>query len=63
MLPNDRMTPLFRATALAVEEAVVNAMVAAESMTGADGMRILRLPHAGTREILEAHGRLERVDD
>jgi len=63
MLPNDRMTPLFRATALAVEEAVVNAMVAAESMTGADGMRLLRLPHAATREILATHGRLEPVDD
>jgi D-aminopeptidase len=63
MLPNDRMTPLFRATALAVEEAVVNAMVAAESMTGADGVRILRLPHAATREILQVHRRLEPEDD
>ena len=63
MLPNDRMTPLFRATALAVEEAVINAMVAAESMTGADGLRILRLPHEATREVLEAHGRLEPEDD
>ena len=63
MLPNDRMTPLFRATALAVEEAVVNAMVAAESMTGADGLRILRLPHAATREILTAHGRLDPGTD
>jgi L-aminopeptidase/D-esterase-like protein len=63
MLPNDRMTPLFRATALAVEEAVVNAMVAAESMTGADGMHLLRLPHAETREVLEAHGRLEPMEE
>ena len=63
MLPNDRITPLFRATALAVEEAVINAMVAAESMTGADGLRIIRLPHEETREILEAHGRLGAVDD
>ena len=34
MLPNDRMDPLFLATVQATEEAVVNAMVAAETMTG-----------------------------
>lgn len=31
-LPNDRLTPLFEATTHAVEEAIVNAMVAAEAM-------------------------------
>ena len=38
MLPNDQMDPLFRATIDATEEAVVNAMLAAETMTGADGI-------------------------
>ena len=44
MLPNDRIDPLFRATIDATEEAVVNAMLAAETMTGADGIRAFALP-------------------
>lgn len=44
MLPNDRIDPLFQATIDATEEAVVNAMLAAETMTGADGIRAFGLP-------------------
>jgi L-aminopeptidase/D-esterase-like protein len=44
MLPNDRIDPLFRATIDATEEAVVNAMLAAETMIGADGIRAHGLP-------------------
>ena len=44
MLPNDRIDPLFQATIDATEEAVVNAMLAAETMTGADGIRVFGLP-------------------
>ena len=44
MLPNDRIDPLFRATVEATEEAVVNAMLAAQTMTGADGIRVYGLP-------------------
>src|SRR4029450_13595263 len=44
MLPNDRIDPLFQATIDAPEEAVVNAMLAAETMTGADGIRVFGLP-------------------
>jgi L-aminopeptidase/D-esterase-like protein len=44
MWPNDRIDPLFRATIDATEEAVVNAMLAAETMTGADGIRAFALP-------------------
>src|SRR6202162_6373308 len=36
MLPNDRMGPVFEATVQATEEAIINAMIAAETMTGAD---------------------------
>lgn len=57
MLPNDRINPLFYATVQATEEAVVNAMVAAETMTGADGVRVRRIPHEAVREILEEYGR------
>ena len=39
MLPNEQISPVFDATAWATEEAIVNALVAAETMTGADGRR------------------------
>jgi len=44
MLPNDRIDPLFQATIDATEEAVVNAMLAAQTMTGVDGIRVFGLP-------------------
>jgi L-aminopeptidase/D-esterase-like protein len=58
MLPNDLMTPLFEATAYATEEAIVNALVAARTMTGRDGNTVYALPHDRIREVLEARGRL-----
>ena len=45
MLPNDAMSPLFLATAQATEEAIVNALVAAETMTGINGNTVYALPH------------------
>jgi L-aminopeptidase/D-esterase-like protein len=42
-LPNDRMNPLFSATVQAVEEAIVNAMVAAETMKGANDLVVRAL--------------------
>jgi D-aminopeptidase len=58
MLPNDRMDPLLAATVDATEEAIVNAMIAAETMTGADGNTVFALPHDRLREILKKHNRL-----
>ena len=58
MLPNDRMTPLFAAAIQSVEEAVVNAMIAAETMTGAGGRTVRALPHAELQKILRKYGRL-----
>jgi L-aminopeptidase/D-esterase-like protein len=55
---NDAITPLFYAVARATEEAIVNAMVAAETMVGADEVRVSELPMDRVREILRAHGRL-----
>jgi D-aminopeptidase len=60
MVPNEAIDPLFYATVRATEEAIVNAMVAADTMIGADGIRVLALPHDRVREILRAHGRLEQ---
>jgi D-aminopeptidase len=58
MLPNDRMGPLFAATVQATEESVVNALVAAETMVGADGHKVEALPHDRLREVLEKYNRL-----
>ena len=58
MLPNDRMNPLFAATVQATEEAIVNAMVAAETMTGANGYTVQALPHDELRRILKKYNRL-----
>jgi L-aminopeptidase/D-esterase-like protein len=57
MLPNDRIDPLFAATVQATEEAIVNALVAAETMEGIDGRVVRALPHDRLREILRKYGR------
>jgi L-aminopeptidase/D-esterase-like protein len=58
MLPNDSLDPLFLATVQATEEAVINAMVAAETMTGVDGHTAIALPHDRLREVLKKYNRL-----
>jgi L-aminopeptidase/D-esterase-like protein len=45
MLSNSRISALFSATVEATEEAIVNALVAAETMTGRDGRKVEALPH------------------
>ena len=58
MLPNARIDALFAATVQATEEAITNAMVAAETMTGADDVRARALPHDRLREVLRRYNRL-----
>ena len=57
MVVNERMNPLFEATVQATEEAIVNAMVAAETMTGADGVRVFALPHDRLMAAMGKYGR------
>jgi len=57
-VPNDRMNPLFEATVQATEEAIVNALVAAQTMTGADNHTAIALPHDRLREVLKKYNRL-----
>lgn len=57
-IPNDRIDPVFEAAVEAVEEAILNALVAAETMTGWNGHRVAALDHERLRELLRAHGRL-----
>lgn len=57
MLPNERMDPLFDATVQSVEEAIINALVAAETMVGRDGNRMVAIPHDILREALARYRR------
>ncbi len=52
------LDPVFGATVQATEEAVVNAMVAAEDMTGIDDHHVTALSHAKLREVLKKYNRL-----
>jgi L-aminopeptidase/D-esterase-like protein len=54
---NDRITPLFTATVEATEEAIVNAMVGAKTMTGIDGHTVDALPHEELQRLLKKYGR------
>jgi D-aminopeptidase len=58
MVANDDMDPLFLATVQAVEEAVVNAMVAAETMVGVDDHTVIAIPHDKLQEVLKRYNRL-----
>jgi len=58
MLPNGQLDPLFLATVQATEEAIINAMVAAETMTGIENHKVIALPHDRLREVLKKYNRL-----
>jgi D-aminopeptidase len=58
MFPNDMMDPVFAATVEATEESVINAMVAATSMTGIDNHHVTALPHDQLRAVLKKYNRL-----
>ena len=58
LLPNDRLDPLFMAAVLSTEEAILNALLAAETMTGRNGLRVPALPHDRLQKILQRYNRL-----
>ena len=58
MLPNPKMNALFESTVQATEEAIVNALVAAETMTGVDDHKVVELPHERLKEVLRKYNRL-----
>jgi D-aminopeptidase len=63
MLPNGRMNPLFEATVQATEEAIVNALIAAETMTGVDGHKVIALPHDRLKQVMTKYNRLAEPKD
>ena len=58
MVVDEHINPLFEAVAEATEEAIVNALVAAETMVGRDGITAHALDHDRLRTIMRDHGRL-----
>lgn len=58
MLPNDRMNPLFEATVQATEEAIVNALIAAETMTGVDNHKVIAISHDRLKQVMRKYNRL-----
>ncbi len=58
-LSNDHLNSIFYATAHATEEAIINALVAAEDMTGHKGIQVKAMPHDKVREVLRKYGRVE----
>ncbi len=57
-IPNETINPVFEATIDATSEAILNAMLAAETMTGANGRRVFALPHDRLLAALKKYGRL-----
>ena len=53
MLPNDRLNPFISASVHATEEAILNAMLAAETLTGINGYTVPALPHDRLTEIMQ----------
>ncbi len=58
MVSNQRISALFDATVQATEEAIINALVAGETMTGANGRTVQAINHDRLKEILKKYNRL-----
>lgn len=54
---NERISPIFSATVEATEEAIVNAMVGAQTMTGVDGHTVIAIPHDRLKDVLKKYNR------
>src|SRR5437867_3605648 len=59
-IPNDRMDPIFTAVVQATEEAIINALVDNQAMTGRDNHRVDALPHDRMRALLRKYNRRQR---
>jgi D-aminopeptidase len=58
-IPNDLLDPIFTGVVQATEEAIVNALVNNQSMTGRDNHQVDALPHDRLRAALRKYNRLE----
>lgn len=62
MLPNDRINPIFAATVQATEEAIINAMIGAETMTGVNGNTVYAIPHERLKRVMKKYNRSNEQD-
>jgi L-aminopeptidase/D-esterase-like protein len=63
MLSNNDMDPLFEATVQATEEAIINALIAAETMIGRDGNKAIAIPHDRLKQVLKKYNRLAETNN
>jgi D-aminopeptidase len=61
MLPNDLMNPIFEATVQATEEAIINALIAAETMTGINNHKVIAIPHDRLKQVMRKYNRLQEA--
>ncbi len=59
-IANEKLDPLFFAAVYATEEAILNSMLAAETMTGRNQLTVPALPHAKLKEVLAQYNRLNQ---
>ena len=59
-MPNDLLMPVFEATVQVVEEAIINAMIAAETMEGINGNTSYAIPHGVLVETLKKYNRIKK---
>jgi D-aminopeptidase len=60
MLSDERIDPVYEATVQATEEAIINALLAARTMTGADYLKVPALPQERLRAVLQKYSRLRK---
>ncbi|PHM33117.1 P1 family peptidase [Xenorhabdus innexi] len=60
ILPNDKLDPLYEATVNATEEAIINAMFAAETMVGRNDNTSYAIPKEKVKEILKKHNLIKK---
>ena len=58
VLPKVELNPVFEATVEATEEAIINALVAAEDMDGINGNKCYAIPHDRLKEVMKKYNRL-----
>lgn len=59
VIPKWMLNPVYKATVEATEEAIINALVAAEDMEGINGNKVWAIPHDRLKEVMKKYNRLE----
>lgn len=60
MVSNGRISPLFYATAQAVEGAITNALLAGQDMVGANDLKVFAMPRDRMLAVMRKYGRLQQ---